>query len=100
MRPHRRLIDLSTMEMLVMLRFNRDLCDKVVVDAAIKEAEPVKVATPSQPSQLIALSSSHPGPRIPKYMLLLMIVLNINIVKYYLNIFELLFFKILLSKNI
>ena len=37
------------MEMLIMLRFNRDLWDEVVVDAAIKEAEPAKVATPSQP---------------------------------------------------
>jgi len=31
---------------------------------------------------------------------MLMIVLNINIFKYYLNIFKLLFLKILLSKNI
>ena len=52
------------MEMLVMLRFNRDLWDEVLVDAAIKEAEPVKVATPSQPSQLIARSSSPQGPQI------------------------------------
>jgi hypothetical protein len=64
MRPHRRLMDPSTMEMLVMLRFNRDLWDEVLVDAAIKEAEPVKVATPSQPSQLIARSSSPQGPQI------------------------------------
>ncbi len=41
-----------------MLRFNRDLWDEVVVDAAIREAEPAKVATPSQPSQFIARSSS------------------------------------------
>lgn len=47
-----------------MLRFNRDLWDEVLVDAAIKEAEPVKVATPSQPSQLIARSSSPQGPQI------------------------------------
>ena len=46
------------MEMLVMLRFNRDLWDEVVVDAAIREAEPAKVATPSQPSQFIARSFS------------------------------------------
>ena len=56
-------MDPSTPEMLVMLRFNRDLWDEVVVDAAIKEAEPAKVATPSQPSQL-ARSSSPQGPQI------------------------------------
>ena len=61
----RRLMDPSTMEMLVIIRFNRDLWDEVVVDAAIKEAEPAKVAIPSQPSQLIARSSSSPqGPQI------------------------------------
>jgi hypothetical protein len=32
------------MEVLVMLRFNRDLWDKGFVDNAIKEAEPDKVA--------------------------------------------------------
>ena len=59
-------MDPSTMEMLVLLRFNRDLWDEIVVDAAIKEAaEPAMVATTSQPSQLIARSSSSPqGPQI------------------------------------
>ena len=53
-------MDPSTTEMLVMLRFNRDLWDEVVVDAAIKEAEPAKVATPSQPSQHGALAPKQP----------------------------------------
>ena len=35
MRPHRRLMDPSTLEMLVMLRFNRDLWDERDVDTAI-----------------------------------------------------------------
>ncbi len=39
MRPHRRLMDPSTVEMLVMLRFNRDLWDEVVVECAINDAE-------------------------------------------------------------
>ena len=70
--------------------------------AAIKEAdEPAKVAAPSQPSELIAAwsSSSPQGPQIHDVMMF-MIVLNINIFKYYLNIFKLLFFKILLFKII
>ena len=35
MRPHRRLMDPSTLEMLVMLRFNRDLWDERDVDTVI-----------------------------------------------------------------
>ena len=35
MRPHRRLMDPSTLEMLVMLRFNRDLWDERDVDTVM-----------------------------------------------------------------
>ena len=35
MRPHRRLMDPSTLEMLVMLRFNRDLWDERDVDTVL-----------------------------------------------------------------
>jgi len=58
MRPHRRLMDPSTMEMLVMLRFNRDIWDEFIVDAAIKEAEPVRAQTPSNLTTPISASSS------------------------------------------
>ena len=36
MRPHRRLMDPSTLEMLIMLRFNKDLWDAHEVDLAMK----------------------------------------------------------------
>ena len=36
MRPHRRLMDPSTLEMLIMLRFNKDLWDAREVDIAMK----------------------------------------------------------------
>jgi hypothetical protein len=36
MRPHRRLIDPSTLEMLIMLRFNKDLWDAHEVDLSMK----------------------------------------------------------------
>ena len=42
MRPHRRLMDPSTLEMLVMLRFNKDLWDEVEVERAMKgEPQPL-----------------------------------------------------------
>ena len=41
MRPHRRLVDPSKLETLVMLRSNIDLWDEVVVEAAINDAERV-----------------------------------------------------------
>ena len=36
MRPHRRLMDPSTLEMLIMLRFNKDLWDAHEVDIVLK----------------------------------------------------------------
>ena len=38
MRPHRRLMDPSTLEMLIMLRFNKDLWDAREVDIVLKRA--------------------------------------------------------------
>jgi hypothetical protein len=49
----------STMEMLVvMLRFNRDIWDEFIVDAAIKVAEPVRAQTLSNLTTPISASSS------------------------------------------
>ena len=39
MRPHRRLMDPSTLEMLIMLRFNKDLWDSRDVDEIMKRME-------------------------------------------------------------
>ena len=39
MRPHRRLMDPSTLEMLIMLRFNKDLWDSRDVDDIMKRME-------------------------------------------------------------
>ena len=41
-----------------MLRFNRDIWDEFLVDAAIKEEEPVRAQTPSNLTTPISASSS------------------------------------------
>ena len=58
MRPHRRLMDPSTLEMLIMLRFNKDLWDAREVNDVMKRIEPEPAAsiedapTPVAPSSL------------------------------------------------
>ncbi len=50
MRPHRRLMDPSTLEMLVLLRFNRDLWDEKDVDILMTRTQPAAfVVDPSIP---------------------------------------------------
>jgi hypothetical protein len=73
-RPH-----IGLMEMLVMLRFNRDLWDEFAVESAIKEAETVGVPTPSQ---LTTPGSSSSSCSTAQVHLLLLIVININIFNY------------------
>ena len=45
MRPHRRLMDPSTLEMLIMLRFNKDLWDAREVDEAMKRTTRPEIET-------------------------------------------------------
>jgi len=47
MRPHRRLMDPSTLEMLIMLRFNKDLWDAREVDQAMKRTVRTEVVPPA-----------------------------------------------------
>ena len=47
MRPHRRLMDPSTLEMLIMLRFNKDLWDAREVDEAMKRTTITEMAPAS-----------------------------------------------------
>ena len=56
MRPHRRLMDSSTLEMLVMLRFNRDLWGKEEIVRAIK-GEPLPFSTGFTTTPLSAVTS-------------------------------------------
>ena len=50
MRPHRRLMDSSTLEMLVLLRFNRDLWDEKDVDTLMTRTQPAAfIVDPSIP---------------------------------------------------
>ena len=61
MRPHRRLMDPSTLEMLVMLRFNKDLWDEVEVERAMKgEPQPLPAGytTPLTAVTTVVRSSS------------------------------------------
>ena len=47
MRPHRRLMDPSTLEMLIMLRFNKDLWDAREVDEAMKRTTHTEIVSAS-----------------------------------------------------
>ena len=47
MRPHRRLMDPSTLEMLIMLRFNKDLWDAREVDEAMKRTTHTEIISAS-----------------------------------------------------
>ena len=47
MRPHRRLMDPSTLEVLIMLRFNKDLWDAREVDQAMKRTVRTEVVPPA-----------------------------------------------------
>ena len=61
MRPHRRLMDPSTLEMLVMFRFNKDLWDEEEVERAMKgEPQPLPAgyATPLTAITTVVRSSS------------------------------------------
>ena len=58
MRPHRRLMDPSTLEMLIMLRFNKDLWDAREVDEAMKRTTRPEIETTGT-----APASSTPVPR-------------------------------------
>ena len=61
MRPHRRLMDPSTLEMLVMFRFSKDLWDEVEVERAVKgEPQPLPAGytTPLTAITTIVRSSS------------------------------------------
>ena len=61
MRPHRRLMDPSTLEMLVMLRFSKDLWDEEVVERAMKgEPQPLPAGytTPLTAVTTVVRSSS------------------------------------------
>ena len=50
MRPHRRLMDPSTLEMLVLLRFNRDLWDEKDVDTIMTRTQSAHVLEPPTPT--------------------------------------------------
>ena len=61
MRPHRRLMDPFTLEMLVMLRFNRDLWNEAEVERAMRgDPLPLPLSVTSTPpaSNVTASSSS------------------------------------------
>jgi hypothetical protein len=47
MRPHRRLMDPSTLEMLIMLRFNKDLWDAREVDEAMRRTTHTEIISAS-----------------------------------------------------
>ena len=61
MRPHRRLMDPSTLEMLVLLRFNRDLWDEKDVDNLTTRTQSaafvIDPSIPSTPAPFTPLST-------------------------------------------
>ena len=62
MRPHRRLMDPFTLEMLVMLRFNRDLWNEAEVERAMR-GDPLPLPLPlsvtsTPPASNVTASSS------------------------------------------
>ena len=60
MRSHRRSMDPSTLEMLVMLRFNKDLWDELEVEKAMKRSSNLlhEFATPISGGGGVSCSSS------------------------------------------
>ena len=60
MRPHRRLMDPSTLEMLVLLRFNRDLWDEKDVDTIMTRTQSAHVLEPPTPTSNSQASVSMP----------------------------------------
>ena len=60
MRPHRRLMDPSTLEMLVLLRFNRDLWDEKDVDTIMTRTQSANVLEPPTPTSNSQASVSTP----------------------------------------
>ena len=60
MHPHRRLMDPSTLEMLVLLRFNRYLWDEKDVDTAMTRTQSAHVMAPPTPTSCSQLSISTP----------------------------------------
>ena len=60
MRPHRGLMDPSTLEMLVLLRFNRDLWDEKDVDTIMTRTQSAHVSEPPTPTSHSQASVSMP----------------------------------------
>ena len=59
MRPHRRLMDPYTFELLVLLRFNRDLWNEEEVERAMKgDPLPPQISVSSTPVSNVTASSS------------------------------------------
>ena len=54
-RPRRRLMDPSTLEMLIMLRFNKDLWDAREVDEAMKRTTHTEIVSASSPPPFLVL---------------------------------------------